>query len=256
MRRRFDRAVAAVTIVFGLLSGSVFAQNAAPASLDEQLRAQYKMVKVGNAAGEVTVIEAGTVLDIQKGGIVGVIPKSVVICPSKFENGSLKNPSMMCTGMVGKQNLRYFSTGEKVYPLKLEVNPGKEKISLEIIECDSCNGVNQASSYKSQVVFQFAKGYLETASVPQVEDTISQVFAIDEGSGDTQQQTANGAPAQGQPADQAPAPPVTVQLGQTTDQVVAALGQPEKMINLGAKQIYVYKDLKVTFENGKVKDVQ
>jgi hypothetical protein len=35
-----------------------------------------------------------------------------------------------------------------------------------------------------------------------------------------------------------------------------ALGQPEKIVNLGTKQIYVYKDLKITFVSGKVSDVQ
>jgi hypothetical protein len=34
------------------------------------------------------------------------------------------------------------------------------------------------------------------------------------------------------------------------------MGQPEKMVNLGGKQIYIYKDLKITFSNGKVSDVQ
>jgi hypothetical protein len=38
--------------------------------------------------------------------------------------------------------------------------------------------------------------------------------------------------------------------------VQAVLGQPDKIFNLGAKQIYVYKDVKVTFQNGKVADVQ
>jgi hypothetical protein len=38
--------------------------------------------------------------------------------------------------------------------------------------------------------------------------------------------------------------------------VKAALGQPDKIVNLGAKQIFVYKDIKVTFINGKVADVQ
>jgi hypothetical protein len=42
----------------------------------------------------------------------------------------------------------------------------------------------------------------------------------------------------------------------TTDQVEAAMGKPEKIVNLGPKKIYVYKDLKVTFLNGKVFDVQ
>jgi hypothetical protein len=38
--------------------------------------------------------------------------------------------------------------------------------------------------------------------------------------------------------------------------VVAALGQPVKKAKVGTKDIYYYKDLKVTFVNGKVKDVQ
>jgi hypothetical protein len=53
-----------------------------------------------------------------------------------------------------------------------------------------------------------------------------------------------------------PTAPPSIQLGQTIDQVVAVLGQPEKSVNLGSKQIYVYKDLKVTFVDGKVSDVQ
>jgi hypothetical protein len=38
--------------------------------------------------------------------------------------------------------------------------------------------------------------------------------------------------------------------------VKAALGNPDKIVNLGTKLIYVYKDIKVTFLNGKVSDVQ
>ena len=45
-------------------------------------------------------------------------------------------------------------------------------------------------------------------------------------------------------------------LGQTTDQVVASLGQPDKVVDLGSKKIYIYKDLKITFVDGKVSDVQ
>ncbi|MGD1154999.1 MAG: hypothetical protein ABSA41_04140 [Terriglobia bacterium] len=43
--------------------------------------------------------------------------------------------------------------------------------------------------------------------------------------------------------------------GQTLDQVAAVFGQPEKTVNLGSKQIYVYKDLKITFVDGKVSNV-
>jgi hypothetical protein len=53
-----------------------------------------------------------------------------------------------------------------------------------------------------------------------------------------------------------PADPVSVSEGQTINQVVAALGQPVKKAKVGTKDIYYYKDLKVTFVNGKVTDVQ
>jgi hypothetical protein len=65
------------------------------------------------------------------------------------------------------------------------------------------------------------------------------------------------AQAQDQGAQQQPqAEPATIQLGQTSDQVRATLGQPEKVVNLGDKQIYLYKDLKITFVSEKVADVQ
>ena len=59
-----------------------------------------------------------------------------------------------------------------------------------------------------------------------------------------------------QQAQQPAAEPQSIEKGMTPDQVEAAMGQPDKKVNLGSKQIYVYKDLKVTFLNGKVSDVQ
>ena len=53
-----------------------------------------------------------------------------------------------------------------------------------------------------------------------------------------------------------PPPTVKIELGQTKEQVQAMLGQPEKVVSLGTKDIFVYKDLKITFMGGKVSDVQ
>ena len=50
--------------------------------------------------------------------------------------------------------------------------------------------------------------------------------------------------------------PVEISLGQTTEEVVAALGKPRRVVNLGSKKIYVYADLKITFVNGKVTNVE
>jgi len=52
------------------------------------------------------------------------------------------------------------------------------------------------------------------------------------------------------------APPVNIEAGQTLAQVEAALGQPQKHLTVGQKTIYVYKDMKITFKEGKVTDVQ
>jgi hypothetical protein len=48
----------------------------------------------------------------------------------------------------------------------------------------------------------------------------------------------------------------TVKLGMSTDEVKKALGNPDKIVDLGAKQVYIYKDMKVIFMDGKVSDVQ
>ena len=53
-----------------------------------------------------------------------------------------------------------------------------------------------------------------------------------------------------------PAAPVTVALGQTTDEVTAILGKPMKTANLGPKVIYYYDGMKVVFKAGKVSDVE
>jgi len=54
----------------------------------------------------------------------------------------------------------------------------------------------------------------------------------------------------------APSAPPSVELGQTPDQVKAALGAPTSIANLGLKVIYNYNGMKVTFKDGKVSDVQ
>jgi hypothetical protein len=58
------------------------------------------------------------------------------------------------------------------------------------------------------------------------------------------------------PAQAAAAPTVTIALGQTISEVTSALGPPVTVIDLGAKKVYKYKDMKITFKDGKVADVE
>jgi len=54
----------------------------------------------------------------------------------------------------------------------------------------------------------------------------------------------------------APAPPASIGVGQSADEVKAALGSPAKVADLGNKVIFYYSGMKVTFKEGKVIDVQ
>ena len=78
-----------------------------------------------------------------------------------------------------------------------------------------------------------------------------------QGADQAEQAALNQAPAAPQDAGAAPAgPPKTIALGQSIDDVTGTLGQPKSVVDLGAKKIYVYPDLKVTFKDGKVSDVE
>jgi hypothetical protein len=134
--------------------------------------------------------------------------------------------------------------------------------------------------YYGSIKFLFAKG---TAPAPDdFVKTVQEVITVDPGDakdgGDSKQAKeappASG-PAQGPAPAQAPAPapaapleaiapppppadapPPTISMGQTKDQVTAAFGQPIRTAKVGTKEIYFYKDMKVTFTAGKVSNVE
>jgi hypothetical protein len=61
---------------------------------------------------------------------------------------------------------------------------------------------------------------------------------------------------EGEPPSSAPAAgPVVIKVGQTIDEVTTSLGSPVTVIDLGSKKIYKYQDMKITFMDGKVADV-
>ncbi|MGC1372611.1 MAG: hypothetical protein WA824_10785, partial [Candidatus Sulfotelmatobacter sp.] len=266
---------AAVAIVFA----ASLAAAQAP-TLQEQLAAQYKLVKMGSDTSGYSVVDKGTLLAIQKGGILSVPYSDQSILSTKYENGNVHSPNNMLSKGIGfgmkrfgkEQNTHLFATGDKVYPSKIEVNLSKDTVTIGIVACDTCNKTDPPTYNKANVVFIFPKGTLASASAGSVEDTIGQLLAVsnddqgdqqgaDQGAqqqgGDQQQGGAQGQPQAAPPDQPQPsAQPASVDKGMTPDQVQAALGTPDNIVNLGAKQIYVYKDLKVTFLNGKVSDVQ
>ncbi len=263
-----------------LLAGAIspVLAGAQAVSLQEQLAAQYKLVKMGSDTSGYSVVEEGTLLAIQKGGLLGVPYSDTSVQSNKYENGTVHAPNAMLSKGIGfgmkkfgkEQTTKLFAKGDKVYPTKIDVNLEKDTVTLGIVACDTCNKTDPTTYNKANVVFVFPKGSLAAASAGQVEDTIGTLLSIssddqqqakgdqqggDQGGGQ-QQQAGQDQGQQQAAAPQPAAEPVSIEKGMTADQVEAAMGQPEKKVNLGTKQIYYYKDMKVIFLSGKVSDVQ
>lgn len=181
MRRGTGVAIQALTLfVLAVSPLPLFAQAPKPPSLKEQLEAQFT---------------AETVLAIQKDGILGVALASSKTCAAKYQDGKLSPPHASCTAPL-KDSSRPLPVGQKVNPAKIDVDLAKERISFRIVECGSCNKGSESSPYKSQIDFQFGKGYLEKAGVSQIEDTISEVLAFDAGADQQAQGQQGEAPAE------------------------------------------------------------
>lgn len=268
------------------MAAAIFASTifASPASaqaptLQEQLVAQYKLVKMGSDTSGYSVVEKGTLLAIQKGGILGVPYSDQSVQSTKYEGGLVKTPSGAVTKGIGfamnkfgkTQTTHLMAVGDKVYPTRVDVNVAKDQVILGIVACDTCNKTDPPTYMKANVVFQFPKGSLAAAQAGSVEDTIGQLLSVStddaqqssgdqsggqQGGGQQAGGDQGGGGQQGGGGGQQQADPVSIEKGMTADQVEGAMGQPEKKVNLGTKMIYYYKDMKVIFLNGKVSDVQ
>ena len=278
MNGKACRSVKGVAVILlGLIPVAIAsAQNGGADSLESQLAAKYKVAKVGQDSTGISVTDPGTVLVIKKGGILSVASTNMVVIPSYVKDGQVHSANGNAMQGVSKllkwknvsdptgsttAETKFLTIGEKVYVSKIDINRKDSKVSMAIIECDSCNSVQDASQRKAQVVFQFPKDYLAGADGGQISDVISQVLDIqpEEAAQQDQPQDAQQGQQQAQQPQQpeSPAqPPPTIQLGQTIDDVTNLLGTPTKVVNLGVKQIYIYKDMKVVFLRGRVADVQ
>ena len=93
-RQTLKAVIAGVAFIFmALVPGSV----AQAPTLQEQLAAQYKVVKMGSDTSGYSVVEAGTLLAIQKGGILAVPYTDQSVLTTKYEGGAVHSPSALLT---------------------------------------------------------------------------------------------------------------------------------------------------------------
>ncbi|HEY6390908.1 MAG TPA: hypothetical protein VIX89_06510 [Bryobacteraceae bacterium] len=205
-------------------------------ALQESLRGKYELTKTG--LDRIRITKPGTVLVIQASGVSGDLATDMTFLNNKVIDGKVAQAGGFAAAMQDKKTSRIFKPGEKAYVFKIDVK--KNAVEYFLISCDTFDvnlkGSTRQTRYKSLLTFEFPEGSLEGATVETIKKTVDAVIV---------------------PEDEAKAASTkTVELGQTQDQVKAALGSPDKIVNLGAKTIFVYKDMKVVFQDGKVSDVQ
>lgn len=206
-------------------------------SLTNKLKSFYTLTKTAGWGGSDRnrIKEAGTKLVIREEGVVGDKASDMTYTPSRVRDGHLRQSSSF---LNSKENQHSFNVGDQVYLTDIDVKDSE--IWYWFVSCEtfsiSSRGNTQQTRYKGLLIFEFPKEYLETAEVDKIMHVIDAVIVTDE-----QAKTAGTK---------------TVELNQTFEQVESVLGKPEKIIKLGPKTVYVYKDLKITFVDGKVADVQ
>ena len=209
------------------------------------------------------IASPGTVMAIQANGVNAEPWDTLITFDNPVVDGSVQQRSKVF-GLMRSKNLLILKPGDKVYVTKIEGTTSikSDTLRLAILSCDplDVDGGVAKKRFSATISFKLPQGGLQQTSPEEAQRMVEAVLVPDAG-GNGGTETASAAP----PAPAAPPPPPppaapvqtqTIALGQTIPQVVAAMGQPLQIIDLGAKKTYKYKDLKVVFVNGKVSDVQ
>jgi len=221
-------------LIFGVLSVPARAGN--NDALKEALQAKYGLTKV--SWDKVRVTDPGPVYVLRAEGVNADRATDMTMLVNKVVNGRVQQPKGFGASMFSKQTTKQFKPGDRLYLTKIDVKD--EGLLLCFISTETADysekGSTKQTRYRAVLGFEIPKNAMEASQVDEIKKVIDPVVQLE-----TDAQAANTK---------------TVELGQTPDQVKSAVGAPDKIIKLGAKEVYVYKDMKVVFLDGKVSDVQ
>src|SRR5947199_9642887 len=125
MRPRINLSLQVAAGILALIAPCFLAAQGAPAvSLEEQLSAQYTLVKMGSDSSGPAVVEPGTILAIQKGGILGVPYGNMNMLPAKYQDGTLHPPATATSNSAT-------SMGSKVCGFFGKCNSTKEQVGKQ-----------------------------------------------------------------------------------------------------------------------------
>jgi hypothetical protein len=229
------------------------AQSGDPVVIQSKLSALFKLTTT--TADLTDIVTAGDIVQVRRPGLVMFAVGSQLGPTNTYKAGRISQGFGTLMVMSNKQTVqRRFVPGEKFWVTRVMVQ--NDSISFDLFS-DPYFDVRYYANLK--VMFPDKK------TVPPV-DTAIQLVAEVLTPGNGGGQGAQPAPAPvappapvdaiAPPPPPTDAPPPTIALDQTPEQVVAGFGQPMRVAKLGAKEIYYYKDMKVTFTSGKVTNVE
>jgi hypothetical protein len=238
-----------VALLLGIASPAGAQSADALGALQQQLQSLYILTKA--TAADSDVVAAGSVLVLGKDNLLMCRVNLPIPTPNVYKNAGIAQEGLL--GALGRMgtlappgggapNTRKFVTGEKFWVTRIDVQ--KDGVEFRVL-----SDPYQDVRYHATLKFPFAKG-----TAPDADATIgaiAAVFKIDSAGGPASAATA--------PAAAPPAPETqtkTIALGQSKDLVVSMFGQPSKVVQLGAKEIDYYPDMKVTFVQNKVANVE
>lgn len=219
------------------------------ADLQKQLESIYPLTQA--SIDETEIVTAGAVAVLQKDGLqmcnVTVLPMHNVYASGALtQRGFMSVINKVNAGLGADVTNRKFVAGEKFWVTKIQVE--KDGVTFRLLS-DPLPDLR----YHALLKFQFVKGQVPPPE--QILATVAEVIKPDESAGGTppEQQQAAEAPA---PATPAAVETKTIAIGQTKDQVLKTFGPPNKVAQLGSKEIDYYTDMKVTFIKNVVTNVE
>jgi hypothetical protein len=240
-----------------LISGiALNAQAGDAAAIRQQLNAQFRLTTT--TADMTDIVTAGDVVTIHKRNLV-MFSGTAVPATNNYKMGGIGQGFGTNMIMINPNTVqRVFVPGEKCWVTGISVQ--KDGVTFSLFS-DPYNSIRYYGTLK--VLFPDKKVVPPVDSFMQ---TIAEVLTVDRQNEQPEPaQPGRIRPAIGDvvqvpdiapPPPPADTPPPSIDLGQTKDEVTAAFGQPAKIVRLGVKEIFFYKDMKVTFTDGKVSNVE
>lgn len=235
IHHRFRTGIAKATLCFLVLQTLPSLAWAQTGSIPEQIESVYTLTKP--TADLTSIVKPGDVLVLKKDNLVMCGVVSALPSYNTYRNGTIGQSLLnhlkffTASGNAPTVPTRTFVAGEKVLLTGVEITDKGVQLSLLSEEMDGIR-------YKAFLVFPYPPS--SPPSPAEALQEVAQVLSVQPVSNNTQPN----------------APSRTVSLGQTKEQVAAVLGQPTTVVNLGAKEVYYFPSMRVTFINGRVADVQ